>query len=81
MWLLNILFVATAARPTGAAAALSHVGSASLFGFGFSAALQLQSFKNCKNRCTAFPRLKMSSHSETFVLISDVGANKRRNVA
>lgn len=27
-------------RPMGAAAALSHVGSASLFGFGFSAALQ-----------------------------------------
>lgn len=51
--LLNILFAAAAARPPGAAAALSHVGSASLFGFSFSAALQ--SLKSVKTDAQLFP--------------------------
>lgn len=51
--LLNILFAAAAARPSGAAAALSHVGSASLFGFSFSAALQ--SLKSVKTDAQLFP--------------------------
>lgn len=56
MWLLNIFFVATAARPSGAAAAaaaaLSHVGSASLFVFSFSTALQ--SLKSVKTDAQLF---------------------------
>lgn len=53
MRLLNILCAATAARPPGAAAAaLSHVGSAFLFGFGFSAALQ--SLKSVKTDAQLF---------------------------
>lgn len=51
--LLNILFAAAAARPPGAAAALSHVGSASLFGFSFSAALR--SLKSVKTDAQLFP--------------------------
>lgn len=51
--LLNILFAAAAARPPGAAAALSHVGSVSLFGFSFSAALQ--SLKSVKTDAQLFP--------------------------
>lgn len=51
--LLNILFAAAAARPPGAAAALSHVGSASLLGFSFSAALR--SLKSVKTDAQLFP--------------------------
>lgn len=51
--LLNILFAAAAARPPGAAAALSHVGSVSLFGFSFSAALR--SLKSVKTDAQLFP--------------------------